>query len=108
MPLYPSRRSGIAPSSITVTPGAAVRWPKFRKHRSLLLVEITFQPVADSLVQQHVGPAGTDGGRDMGKVTRKRQSAESKASVTLEAIKGEQTLAEIGAKHDVHLTLVAA
>ncbi len=34
----------------------------------------------------------------MRKVTRKRHSAEFKARVALEAIKGEQTLAEIGAK----------
>ncbi len=44
----------------------------------------------------------------MGKVSRKRHSAEFKARVALEAIRGEQTLAEIGAKHDVHLTMVAA
>jgi transposase len=44
----------------------------------------------------------------MGKVTRKRHSAEFKARVALEAIKGEQTLAEIGAKHGIHLTMVAA
>ncbi len=44
----------------------------------------------------------------MGKVTRKRHTAEFKARVALEAIKGEQTLAEIGAKHGVHLTMVAA
>jgi transposase len=44
----------------------------------------------------------------MGKVSRKRHSAEFKARVALEAIKGEQTLAEIGAKHGVHLTMVAA
>jgi len=44
----------------------------------------------------------------MSKVTRKRHSAEFKARVALEAIKGEQTLAEIGAKHGVHLTMVAA
>jgi transposase len=44
----------------------------------------------------------------MGKVTRKRHSAEFKARVALEAIRGEQTLAEIGARHGVHLTLVAA
>ena len=37
----------------------------------------------------------------MGKVTRKRHSAEFKARVALEAIKGEQTLAEIGARHGV-------
>jgi transposase len=42
----------------------------------------------------------------MGKVTRKRHTAEFKARVALEAIKGEQTLAEIGAKHGIHLTLV--
>ena len=44
----------------------------------------------------------------MGKVSRKRHSAEFKARVALEAIRGEQTLAEIGAKHGVHLTMVAA
>jgi transposase len=44
----------------------------------------------------------------MGKVTRKRHSADFKARVALEAIRGEQTLAEIGAKHGVHLTMVAA
>jgi transposase len=44
----------------------------------------------------------------MGKVTRKRHSAEFKARVALEAIKGEQTLAEIGARHGIHLTMVAA
>ncbi len=43
----------------------------------------------------------------MGKVTRKRHTAEFKARVALEAIKGEQTLAEIGAKHGIHLTMVA-
>ena len=44
----------------------------------------------------------------MGKVRRNRHSAESKARVAFEAIKGEQTLAEIGPRHRVHLTLVAA
>lgn len=44
----------------------------------------------------------------MGKVTRKRHTAEFKAHVGLEAIKGEQTLGEIGAKHGIHLTMVAA
>ena len=44
----------------------------------------------------------------MGKVTRTRHSAEFKARVALDAIKGEQTLAEIGAKHGIHLTMVAA
>jgi transposase len=42
----------------------------------------------------------------MGKVTCKRHTAEFKARVALEAIKGELTLAEIGAKHGIHLTLV--
>lgn len=37
----------------------------------------------------------------MGKMTRKRHSAEFKARVALEAIRGEQTLAEIGARHGV-------
>ncbi len=44
----------------------------------------------------------------MGKVSRKRHSAEIKARVALEALPGEQTLVEIGAKHGVHLTMVAA
>lgn len=44
----------------------------------------------------------------MGKVTRKRHSADFKARVALEGIKGEHTLAEIGAKHGIHLTMVAA
>jgi transposase len=43
----------------------------------------------------------------MGKITRKRHTADFKARVALEAIRGEQTLAEIGAKYGVHLTLVA-
>jgi transposase len=44
----------------------------------------------------------------MGKVTRKRHSADFKARVALEAIRGDHTLAEIGARHGVHLTLVAS
>ena len=44
----------------------------------------------------------------MGKVTRKRYSAEFKARVALEAIKGEQTLAELASKHGVHLTMIAS
>ncbi|SOD97233.1 transposase [Caenispirillum bisanense] len=44
----------------------------------------------------------------MGKVTRKRYSAEFKAKVALEAIKGELTLAELAAKHGIHQTMIAA
>ena len=44
----------------------------------------------------------------MGKVTHKRHSAEFKARVALKPIKGEQTLAGFGSKHDIHLTIVAA
>jgi len=43
----------------------------------------------------------------MGKVTRKRHSADFKAKVALEAIKGELTLAELAAKHGVHQTMIA-
>jgi transposase len=43
----------------------------------------------------------------MGKVTRKRYTAEFKAKVALEAIKGELTLAELSAKHGVHQTMIA-
>ncbi|MBB4200836.1 hypothetical protein CCR94_16000 [Rhodoblastus sphagnicola] len=44
----------------------------------------------------------------MGKVTPKRHTAEFKAKVAVEAMKGEQTLAELGAKHGVHQTMIAA
>ena len=44
----------------------------------------------------------------MGNVTRKRYGAELKAKVALEAIKGEQTLAELCAKHGIHQTMIAA
>ena len=43
-----------------------------------------------------------------GKVTRKRYGAEFKAKVALEAIRGEQTLAELSAKHGIHQTMIAA
>jgi transposase len=43
----------------------------------------------------------------MGKVTRKRYSADFKAKVALEAIKGEQTLAELAAKYGIHHTMIA-
>jgi len=43
----------------------------------------------------------------MGKVTRKRHSADFKAKVALEAIKGEQTLAQLAAKHGVHQVMIA-
>ncbi|WP_157870992.1 IS3 family transposase [Gluconacetobacter diazotrophicus] len=43
----------------------------------------------------------------MGKVTRKRYSAEFKSRVSLEAIRGEQTLSELASKHGVHQTMIA-
>ena len=43
----------------------------------------------------------------MGKVTRKRYTADFKAKVALEAIRGEQTLSELAAKHGLHHTLIA-
>jgi len=42
------------------------------------------------------------------KKTRKRYSAEFKARVALEAIRGELTLAELAAKHGIHHTMIAA
>lgn len=48
-------------------------------------------------------PAGR---RAMGKVTRKPHSAQFEARVALEAIRGKQTLAEIGSRHGLHLILV--
>jgi transposase len=44
----------------------------------------------------------------MGKVTRKRYSADFKSRVALDAIKGEQTLAELSSKHGVHATMITA
>ena len=44
----------------------------------------------------------------MGKVTRKRYSAEFKAKVALEAMKGEQTLAELGAMHGIYQAMIAS
>jgi hypothetical protein len=53
------RRSGIVPSSNTVTPGAATRSPmRPGKGDCALAVEVAFQPVADRLVQQDAVPAG--------------------------------------------------
>ena len=43
----------------------------------------------------------------MGKVTRKRYGSDFKAQVALEAIKGEQTLAELASKHGIHQTMIA-
>ena len=42
----------------------------------------------------------------MGKTTRKRYSADFKAKVALEAIKGEMTVSAIGAKHGIHQTMI--
>ena len=44
------------------------------------------------------------GRAQMGKMTRKRYSAEFKAKVALEAIRGELTLSQLGARHGVHQT----
>jgi transposase len=43
----------------------------------------------------------------MGRVTRKRYTAEFKAKVALEAIKDKLTLAELAAKHGIHQTMIA-
>jgi transposase len=40
--------------------------------------------------------------------TRRRFSAEFKAKVALEAIKGLETIAELATKHELHLTQIAA
>jgi transposase len=45
---------------------------------------------------------------NMGKVTRKRYGSDFKAKVALEAIRGEQTQAELSAKHSIHQTKIAA
>ncbi|GGD56369.1 hypothetical protein GCM10010990_01980 [Croceicoccus mobilis] len=42
------------------------------------------------------------------KTTRKRYSADFKARVALEAIRGDLTLAELAAKHGVHHTMIAS
>jgi transposase len=42
------------------------------------------------------------------KTRRKRYSAEFKAKVALEAIRGDLTLAELGAKHGIPHTMIAA
>lgn len=42
----------------------------------------------------------------MGKTTRKRYSADFKAKVAIEAIRGELTVSQLGAKHGVHQTMI--
>ena len=42
----------------------------------------------------------------MTKSTRNRYSAEFKAKVALEAIRGELTLSQLGAKYSVHQTMI--
>lgn len=42
------------------------------------------------------------------KTTRKRYSAEFKAKVAMEAIRGDLALAELAAKHGVHHTMIGA
>jgi transposase len=44
----------------------------------------------------------------MGKTKRKNHSAEFKAKVALEALRGELTMAQLVAKHGVHQTLINA
>ncbi len=39
---------------------------------------------------------------------RKRYSAEFKAKVALDAIRGEQTIAQLAAKHGIHQTMINA
>jgi transposase len=43
----------------------------------------------------------------MGKITRKRYTADFKAKIALKANKGELTLAELAAKHGIHQTIIA-
>lgn len=42
------------------------------------------------------------------KTTRKRYSADFKAKVAIEAIRGDLTVAELAAKHGIHHTMIAA
>nr|AJW29479.1 hypothetical protein pJE1_057 [Sphingomonas sp. JE1]AJW29606.1 Transposase (class V) [Sphingomonas sp. JE1] len=42
------------------------------------------------------------------KTTKKRCSAEFKAKVAMEAIRGDLTLAELAAKHGIHHTMIGA
>ncbi len=43
----------------------------------------------------------------MGAVTRKRYPGEFKSRVALKAIRGEQTLAELGSQQGAHQTMIA-
>lgn len=43
----------------------------------------------------------------MSKTKRKRYAAEFKARIALEAIKGEQTVAELASRHGLHPTMIA-
>jgi hypothetical protein len=52
---------GIVPSSTTVTPLAATRWPMRPAKAELpLRLKSPFEAVADRLVQQDAGPAGAE------------------------------------------------
>jgi transposase len=42
------------------------------------------------------------------RTTRKRYSADFKAKVALEAIRGDLTLAELATKHGIHHTMIAS
>ena len=55
------RRPGIVPSSTTVTPGAATRWPiRPANARHALAVEVAFEAVADRFVEENARPAGAE------------------------------------------------
>ena len=43
----------------------------------------------------------------MSKTKRKRYTAEFKAKIALEAIKGEQTVAELASRHNLHPGMIA-
>ena len=43
----------------------------------------------------------------MSKGNRRRYSADFKAKVALDAIRGEKTLAELGARHGIHPNMIA-
>ena len=80
------RRSGMVPSSSTVTPGAAMRWPiRPAKARLALAVEVALQPVADGFVQQDTGPARAQGRRPSRRRGRARRRGSRRRCAALRA-----------------------